>query len=142
MKAIFSEYINFFEKLSPENAGDLKNFVTEDFHFVDPFNDVRGASKSIEIFNNMYKKLGNCRFEIFSCYEDQNRLIVEWGFHFKYFLINRGKDCVIRGFSVVESDAESLKIAKHTDYWDSATQLYAKVPVLKYFIKFLQSMAG
>jgi len=37
-------YAEFFERLTVENLSELSTVMTEDIHFVDPFNDVRGLA--------------------------------------------------------------------------------------------------
>ena len=46
-------YAEFFEQLTAENLSGLSGVMTEDIHFIDPFNDVRGIVPVEKIFRHM-----------------------------------------------------------------------------------------
>jgi len=61
-------YIAFFNNLNQQSLRrDYLKFFDENSYFEDPFQKVRGADKIYKIFEDMYAKLYNPRFNIQEC---------------------------------------------------------------------------
>ena len=118
-------YIDFFEKLSPEDTDRLGEVMTADVHFRDPFNDVTGLDAVRRVFAHMYEVLDDPRFEIVERWENGNSAILKW----RFFFNRAGGETEIVGMSEVRF-AEDGRAVAHLDYWDPARDLYEQVPVL------------
>jgi steroid Delta-isomerase len=138
MIPIHSSYLEYFEKLSPDNVHLLRELAVPQMHFSDPFNDVNSVEDVIGIFSDMFKKLKDPRFEIVNSIADGDRLFVLWNFRFKTPLLNWGRELTVAGTSFVEAGAEG-KIVNHVDYWDASTQIYFYIPVFGSFLKIVRS---
>ncbi|MCB0353241.1 MAG: nuclear transport factor 2 family protein [Bdellovibrionales bacterium] len=140
MKQIYRSYINYFSALSLETVPDLRTLVSADFHFVDPFNDVRDREMVIHIFQKMFQTVGDPKFCFVSSYEESGDLYVLWDFTFTSRLLAGGPHHTIRGMSRVRE--EGGQIVEHIDYWDSGKHIYGKIPGFRWLIKVLQKFLG
>ncbi|MEC9375361.1 MAG: nuclear transport factor 2 family protein [Pseudomonadota bacterium] len=129
-------YINFYTSLSEEKIANLESVMTEDIHFVDPFNDVYGIKGVEEIFHDMYKKLTNPKFKITnSAFSRENEKIALLNWELTSTL---GKhNFTIIGMSEVRF-AEDGRVNSHIDHWDSGKQFYQRLPIIGWIIKIIR----
>ena len=118
-------YVELFESLTPENLIQFKTLVTEDVRFADPFNDVRGFSKMIDILNDMFERSEDPSFEVFEWFEQPGVAYIRWEFRAKLPVLGLFKT---EGVSRLSLNEKGL-VAEHLDFWDSAP-LYMKLPLL------------
>lgn len=141
MREIFSSYLEYFETLTPETVPRLKELVIPDFHFKDPFNDVRDAEHVVEIFHDMFRRLRSAKFVITDTVAGDDHMYVRWDFHLEAAIINRGKPHTIDGISLVRANSDD-KITEHIDFWDASSQLYMHIPVVGIGMKVLRKLAA
>ncbi|MAD43277.1 MAG: hypothetical protein CL623_12930 [Arcobacter sp.] len=130
-------YARFFEEINKETS--LKQYAEifdKNVQFKDPFHDIEGLEKLYKIFEDMYIKLDNPRFKVKEIIEQNNIAYLKWDFFFSFK--NSKKEESFEGVSRVEFD-ENNKAISHIDYWDSSSNLYEKMPILSFFIKFIKS---
>ena len=125
-------YARYFESLTPESLPGLGALVTDDIHFRDPFNDVRGRDALIHIFEHMFRTTQNAKFTVLRIAADEAGGILEWVFDFEV----RGRAMHIAGTSVVTL-SEDGRVAAHIDHWDVAGQLYATLPLIGPVIRWI-----
>jgi steroid delta-isomerase len=125
-----------FETLSPDNVGALADLYRTDAYFKDPFNEVRGRAEIVSIFNHMFRQVGTPRFEIKRSILEGDDAFIVWDFHFR--MKNRkGPALYIHGSSHLRFTPDH-KVEYHRDYWDSAEELYAKIPGLGWLMRLLR----
>ncbi|MCB0334815.1 MAG: nuclear transport factor 2 family protein [Bdellovibrionales bacterium] len=127
----FKAYLKYFETLRPETVDNLAALVSDDFHFCDPFNNIRGAEKAQKTFRHMFRLLKNPQFRILETAYEDRILFTRWDFTFSTPLLAWGKPQCITGFSRVTLD-DSGKISSHWDYWDASTAIYMRIPVIRW----------
>ena len=130
-------YTDCYAQLTAENLDSLDAVMTEDIHFVDPFNDVSGLSKVKEIFQHMFHSLEAARFSVTHSAVDtsgEGRGLICWRLE---SLLN-GKPYQIVGMTEVGFSADG-RIAEHIDHWDSGQQFYAKIPVIGWLLGLIQA---
>jgi hypothetical protein len=76
----------------------------------------------------MYKQAKNPKFSIIDISVSDNTAYMKWN-----FLNGKLK---IEGVSEIKFNDEGLVIS-HIDYWDSASQILIKIPILKYLIRYI-----
>lgn len=135
MKVYAERYIHTFTTLSPDNLAALATIFAPDARFKDPFNDVRGIAAIQKVFAHMYATTRESRFVVREWAVNGNTLFIRWNYHFQTL---HGKPWEITGTSVVHF-AENGLASEHIDYWDVAEQLYAKLPLLSWLMKWLRS---
>jgi len=118
-------YARWFETLTPEAVEEFPGVFAPQARFQDPFNDVRGVAAIQRIFRHMFEQCASPRFEVIEIIEQGTIAYLRWYFRFGADKKTRQ----IEGVSRVEFDARGLVIS-HIDYWDPATQLYEKLPLL------------
>ncbi len=131
--------LRFFESVSPQSVKVIAELYDKDAYFKDPFNEVRGQTDIIHIFEHMFRKVDAPRFIIKqSILQDSDAFIV-WDF--EYRLHGETKLQNIHGSSHVRFNS-AYKVEYHRDYWDAAEELYEKIPLLGVLMRFLKRKAN
>jgi steroid Delta-isomerase len=120
-----ARYVELFEHLAPERLAELAPLVTEDVHFRDPFNDVRGVAAFTRVLEDMFERTEAPRFEVLHWTADGHCGYIRWRFSARVPLLGQWR---IEGVSTLEFAADG-RIAEHLDYWD-ASAVYARIPLL------------
>jgi len=126
-----------FEHLSRENLASLAGVYAANAYFRDPFNEVRGFPAIEEIFDDMFTRLADCRFEFVDAVCDEGGALLTWDMHFRFRSYRPDAPQVIHGASHLKFD-HAGRIAYHRDYWDAADELYAKLPLIGPVMRYLK----
>ncbi|WP_265946445.1 nuclear transport factor 2 family protein [Dechloromonas sp. A34] len=129
--------IRFYQELSPEGVERFAEFYSADAYFKDPFNEVRGIPAIQRIFSHMFGQVAEPRFVITERVADPGGAMLVWEFSYRVRLWGKGETQVMRGVSHLRFDAEG-KVEYHRDYWDTAEELYMKLPVLGWVMRGLR----
>ncbi|WP_306252630.1 nuclear transport factor 2 family protein [Parvularcula sp. IMCC14364] len=124
-------YIDFLARSGEDNISELKEYCTEDIHFRDPFNDVHQVAHFVAIMEESYETLSDVSFEIIEEFWSENAAVIKWHFYFR--MKPDAERETITGLSEIRSDGE--KVSAHLDYWDSGERIYARIPVLGFFVR-------
>ena len=128
--------IRSFETLSQDHVGALADLYSADAYFKDPFNEVRGHDAIISIFKHMYQQVDAPRFKIKQSALEGDDAFIVWEFCFR--MKNRkGPELCIRGSSHLRFTPDHM-VEYHRDYWDSAEELYEKIPGLGWLMRLLR----
>jgi hypothetical protein len=125
----------YFETLTPQSVADLPRYYAGDAYFKDPFNEVRGIDQILPIFKRMYEQVVDPRFRVTQVVSEGSEAVLIWEMDFRFRPGARLES--IRGVSHVRLDA-SGRVNWHRDYWDTAEELYQKIPVLGTFFRWLR----
>ncbi|MEQ9638811.1 MAG: nuclear transport factor 2 family protein [Alphaproteobacteria bacterium] len=127
-----ARYQRFFEGLNPTTVGDLRQLAAPDMRFVDPFNDVTGVGKVIKVLAAGFEDAEDLRFEFADRAAGRPGV---WYYRWRCSFRPRSLsgEWVLEGMSEVSFDAEG-RVVEHLDHWDSGSQFYARIPVLRWFI--------
>lgn len=130
----------FFETLTPQSVERIGAVYSDDAHFKDPFNDVRGLPAVRRVFAHMFEQVKAPRFVVTRAICEGDDAFLTWDF---LFSMNRSPDepHVIRGATHIQFDADG-RVAVHRDYWDAAEELYEKLPLLRSLMRFLKRQAA
>lgn len=121
--------IRFYQELSPASVERFGEFYSEQAYFKDPFNEVRGVPAIQRIFSHMFGQVAEPRFVITERVADTGGVVLVWEFHYRVRRWGRGQAQVMRGVSHLRFAADG-KVEYHRDYWDTAEELYMKLPAL------------
>ena len=131
------QYADFFEHL---NAGYIKEQYAEFFDgastFEDPFQKVKGLDAIYKVFEHMYKTLYNPKFFVEEIVAEGNVAYLRW--RFIYQRSEGANEESFIGVSRVLFNADG-KVASHIDYWDAAHNVYEKIPLLGFILRFIKS---
>ena len=130
-------YALFFENLNKNiSIEEYRTIFSEEIYFEDPFQKTKGIKAIYKIFEHMYKSVDEPRFIVKEIIEQENIAYLQWNFIFKY------KNCKdiesFTGVSRIELN-DDLKVISHIDYWDAASNIYEKVPLLKSILRFIKT---
>lgn len=130
-----ARYAAFFEAMTPETLGQLRNLCVPNIRFKDPFNDFRGVEEMIAIFEKMYEEVADPSFRILHVCEEAENGFIHWEFtgHTK----KGSGNYYIEGVSLVCFDGEA-RMVSHQDFWDPAHTIYEKVPLLGILLRFIR----
>ena len=131
--------IRWFENLSPETLDALPRFYAADAEFKDPFNEVRGVESIKHIFRHMFTQVAEPRFVVGSRFHGDDGVMLLWDFHFRTRAPLPARAMTARGATHLRFNAEG-KVILHRDYWDTAEELYAKLPLVGVLMRGLQRM--
>jgi steroid delta-isomerase len=126
-----------FEGLTRENLASLAGIYAENAYFRDPFNEVRGFPAIEPIFDDMFARLADCRFEFLDAVCADGGALLTWNMHFRFRSYRPDTPQLIQGASHLKFDAAG-RIAYHRDYWDAADELYAKLPLIGPVLRYLK----
>ena len=130
-------YADHAERLTPDNLDELRNLLSPNIHFTDPFNDTHGIDDYIRVLAKMFEDVDNPQFQMTDRAVSDQAGYLRWNFTFKF----RGKDWEIPGMSEVHFTEGGL-IKRHIDYWDSGTYFYAQLPLIGRVLKWIAKRVG
>ena len=137
----FKDIAHYFETISPESVGHIKNLYAPTARFKDPFNDVRGTAEIERIFQHMYVSLEAPRFVVVAQIVDGSQAFLTWEFRFKFKRFDTQTEQMVLGTTHLVLD-EQGQISLHRDYWDAAEELYEKLPVVGALMRWLKGRAN
>ncbi|WP_428247119.1 nuclear transport factor 2 family protein [Ferrovibrio sp.] len=134
-------YTAYFEALSPETLSGLRDLVTPDVRFRDPFSEVTGVESMLRIFTAMYEDCTDIRFTISGSVRQQDKAFLIWRFHFKPRRLNVPQPWEVEGVTELHFMPDG-RVAAHLDHWDAGSQFYGRLPLLGPVIRFLRRRLG
>ena len=130
--------VAFFESFTPASVREMGDYYAADAFFKDPFNEVRRLAEIQAIFARMFTQVEAPRFRVLSRVFDGPEGFLIWDLEFRF---RGGKPGCIHGVSHLKLAADG-RVIYHRDYWDTAEELYEKVPVLGGFMRWLKHRVG
>ena len=122
------QYRKAFEELTPDTLDHLTQLVADNVIFSDPFNHVTGRDQFRRIFAHMFATCDEPRFVVTDLAIGDKAGYLRWQMTGR-FKGKRGKAFSLIGMSEVHVNAKG-QIIKHTDHWDSASQLLSDLPYI------------
>jgi len=117
--------VEYFESLTPETVARLSEHYAANAWFKDPFNEVTGLEAIRRVFAHMYRQVEEPRFRVTDRVVADNGALLVWDFTFR---LGR-RAIVVRGATHLRFNGRG-KVTHHRDYWDTAEELYGKLPLL------------
>ena len=140
-QAATQRLIALYEQLSPAHLSELSAHYAPDAHFKDPFNDVRGVPAIAQIFAHMFATLDQPRFTVTQHIVQGDQAFLGWEFRFRMRRWRPQVEQCIHGATMVRFDTQG-RVTLHRDYWDTAQELYEKLPVLGCLMRWLRQSAS
>lgn len=130
--------VAWFESLDPQGVNRIGEHYADEAFFKDPFNEVRGLAAIAHIYARMFEQVDAPRFAVSKRFEQGDEAMLIWDMHFRF----KGghEPQLIHGSTHLVFDAQG-KVVRHRDYWDTGEELYAKLPVLGGFMRWLRRRA-
>jgi steroid Delta-isomerase len=141
MQAAVQKVATFFESLQPDSVAQMGSYYTADAYFKDPFNEVQGLQQVQSIFSHMYVALDNPHFVVTERVVQGAQCFLVWDFKFRFKRFDTTTEQTVRGTSHLRFAADG-RISYHRDYWDTAEELYEKLPVVRVLMRWLKKRAN
>ncbi len=132
------QYAQFFEELAPERIKHVHALISDDVHFIDPFNDVNGRASFEKVFHKMYEDVQEPRFKILDLAWSGDLCFMRWDFTCKQRHLG---DWSVRGLTEIHFDS-GAKVCAHYDYWDASRHFYQKLPFVGAIVRWIASRAS
>jgi len=129
----FDRYKKFLESLTATDVGSLKDHVSEDIRFSDPFHDVQGVDAMASIFDRLFETVTNVQFEVLDHAVDGSLVFFRWRLSANL----SGKGWRVEGVTHLTFNAERV-VVSHREYWDAASQFYERFPVIGPLLRYLR----
>jgi len=124
-------YARYYETLTPETIGRLRALVAPDILFRDPFNETRGVAALERVLAKMFEDVVNPKFETLHMTTDGAVGYMKWRLIFGPKGDGRRE---VVGLTELHFD-EAGRVTRHIDFWDPASQLYERIPVLGFVLR-------
>ena len=138
---IAQKYAQAFAALQPDNIDDLLALLSDDVRFADPFNDVTGKTGFRAIFEHMFATCKDPQFHIIdiatSATTPSERVYLRWRMSGR-LATWPGTTLALEGMSEIHI-ADNM-VTAHFDHWDSASQLLAKLPLIRSLLRPILSL--
>ena len=126
----FGNYLAKLEALEEVDIDCVLKLITPDFTFTDPFNRVTGRVGYEKVLLATLKDCLQMKFIVTKIIREKAVAFITWDFSFvpanKFLGSNR---ILVRGMSEIRISDSGL-IAYHKDYWDVASTVYERIPLL------------
>jgi steroid delta-isomerase len=123
----------WYESLTPASLAAIGEHYAANAWFKDPFNEVSGLEAIRRVFAHMFATLREPRFRVTDRVADEAGALLVWEFRFG----TGRREYLVRGASHLRFNARG-KVTYHRDYWDTAEELYAKLPMLGALVRALR----
>jgi hypothetical protein len=141
LSAPLRRLIDFFEHLTEQTVADMPSLYAADAWFKDPFNEVTRVEDIQRIFGDMFHQVNKPRFVVHTAFESGQQVFMAWHFLFEMKRFRVGQVQCIKGSSHLQLN-QNGQVQSHRDYWDTAEELYEKIPVLGKLMRWLKKQAG
>ena len=125
--ALFA-YADIFGAISPDKLSPLREMLSADVRFTDPFNQLAGPDAFIHVFEHMFEVMTNPHFEILDIAQSAQAGYIKWRMTGDIAL-KKPIAIDLTGMSEIHFDENGL-VHAHIDHWDSASQLLAHLPLI------------
>lgn len=126
-------YVTLLEACNHECLDELCAMVSDKVYFRDPFNDCHGREAFRSVFSDMLDKLDALNFKVIEQAwarrnGEHNVALIRWQLNARLSGLGNQRWSV-PGCSELHFTANG-QLSAHLDYWDAASQLYEKLPLL------------
>jgi predicted SnoaL-like aldol condensation-catalyzing enzyme len=130
--AIARKYADCYETLTPATIDDLRDLISADFRFEDPFVSLTGPDQVCRYLGKMFGETEHPAFKVTHIAIDGDLAFLRWQFSARIAVIG---DWKVTGMSALTFTPDNSKIASHVDHWDASQAFYAKLPILGWVIR-------
>lgn len=138
MDAQKAQIINTFNALNKDNMEILDGFYHPEVVFEDPLGRIEGLPALKAYYKGLYKNVQAIRFDFTGHLSEGDTHVAVWTMHMVAPGLNRGREVVLDGNSVLRFGEEGL-VAYHRDYFDVGAMVYEHVPVVGFLVRQVKS---
>lgn len=133
IESCFQAYRTCLETLTADNIDNLDARLAEDVRFRDPFHDTTGRAAMKQAIARVFDTATDVSFRVDDHAAAADRIFFQWRLAAKL----RGQDWRVSGVTIVVFD-DAGQVLSHEEYWDAASQLYERFPLIGPLLRFLR----
>ena len=139
------DYLDLFVRDDPPDLSALCQILHPDFVFTDPFHQITGPDGFYRLLLKTRRLSPDFTILALAQLPDKGASppeilwIVKWRFCARLPVVGV---LDFTGYCEVAQDRATGRILRHEDYWDSAVQIYARIPLLGWFIRTIARRIG
>ena len=133
IEAAFDKYRTFLEGLNVEKLHHFPEHVAPDVEFKDPFHHISGLSRMQGIFKKLFDKVKGIEFAIINHAISGRVVLFQWRLNGILY----GCSWTVEGMTRITFNDEE-KVTQHIEYWDAASQVYERFPVIGQLLRFFR----
>ncbi|MDF1734361.1 MAG: nuclear transport factor 2 family protein [Minwuia sp.] len=126
-------YIAFFEGMTTADIARVPEVYAPEARFKDPFSDFRGHDHLQRMFTAMLRDVREYALVVDARCLDGQTGWLKWTMSGYVGALGKEK-WTVTGTSIVAFDGDGL-VTEHVDYWDAASQMYERLPVLGWILR-------
>ncbi|MGR5119296.1 nuclear transport factor 2 family protein [Vibrio astriarenae] len=130
----------FYQQLGKNNLDTLGDIYHQDVVFEDPAHKMYGLTTLERYFVSMYSNVTDCRFQISSADQVEDRGYIRWLMFLTHPKLSSGKEIQVEGMTFVQFSEG--KVIHHKDYFDLGAMLYERLPLLGRVITSIKRKLG
>lgn len=131
-------FVDNINSLSKDNVDEVLNRIyTKEIEFIDPLKGIKGIDELINYFNNLYKSVDHCYFDVTDYINNQDTHSIEWVMNLKHKKLSKNQTISLHGCSFVKFDDN--KVYYHRDYYDLGALIYERLPLLGLAVKSIRN---
>jgi steroid delta-isomerase len=119
-------YVEACETMTAASGETFMPLMADHVTFSDPFNRVEGKAAVLAVYDHLFRTLSDVRFDIRRAAMDGDTLLMAWTFSARQSAMGRFS---FPGATEVRFTPDGL-VSAHADYWDSGSEIFAKLPVI------------
>ena len=136
-KTTFDCYKTYLEQLTVDGLPSLGEFVAENVVFRDPLHEVHGLSAMRAVLARMFETVSDVVFVVDSHAVDGDAVFFRW----TLTGVLGGKPWSVEGVTRLTFDRAG-KVLRQEEYWDAASQLFSRFPVIGPLLKWFRRKAA
>ena len=124
------KYLTNLEGITKQKIPQVLESIDDGFIYSDPFNNIQGKSDYDKVLQAALKDSLEIEFKITKTIREERTAFISWDYSF--IAANKllgSKKIFVQGMSEIRI-AESGLISYHKDYWDVASTIYERIPVI------------
>lgn len=131
-------YLHKLSNISTDSLDNILLDISEDFNFIDPFNNTRGKENYKKVLEAAIHDSKDLVFKVHNIKHNDSLAHLSWNYSFIPNNKTLGQDRIsIDGMSEIRI-SESGLIYYHRDYWDVSSCIYERIPVIGFILKKLR----
>ena len=128
---------DFVQKMNAINASTASNILHqlyhEDVEFIDPVKHIHGRAHLIEYFEEIYKGVKSCHFELQASTMVADKSSLEWQMRLRHKTLAPKRDIILDGISILRYRDNLIHYQR--DYYDLGAMVYEQIPILGAIIR-------
>ncbi len=131
---------SFYSELNKDNLSRLEEIYAQNVVFEDAAHRIEGYNALLTYFENLYKNVNHCQFDIAEKHQSEDAGFITWTMHLQHPNLAGGNQVSVKGISHLRFEDD--KVIYHRDYFDLGEMLYENLPLLGSVIRKIKQRLG